>query len=61
MCLIVLYFAADNVVGFENTEYSVEEMAGNVSVCAVLTEQLGRDIVITFQTVSGTATGMLRV
>ena len=45
-------------VGFEQLSYSTEEGA-TVTVCATLSGQIERDVLVTLTTVSGTAEGML--
>ena len=44
-------------IGFENPSYVVSETAGSLMVCAILTGQLARDVVVTFFTTGGSATG----
>ena len=44
-------------IGFDNPSYVVSETAGSVMVCATLTGQLARDVVVTFFTTDGSATG----
>ena len=44
-------------IGFENPSYVVSESAGSLMVCASLTGQLARDVVVTFFTEDGSATG----
>jgi len=43
-------------IGFENPSYIVSESAGSLMVCATLTGQLARDVVVTFFTTDGSAT-----
>ena len=50
--------STDVTVGFEQLSYS--DMEGTtVTVCAILTGQIERDVFVTLTTVSGTADGML--
>ena len=44
-------------IGFENPSYVVSGSAGSLMVCATLTGQLARDVVVTFETEDGSATG----
>ena len=44
-------------VGIESPSYLVAEDAGPVMVCATATGTLARDVVVTFTTMDGSATG----
>ena len=53
-----LFLNLDVTVGFEQLSYPTEEGA-TVTVCAMLSGQIERDVFVTLTTVSGTADGML--
>jgi len=44
-------------VGLQDTEYSISEHSGVVTVCAVLDGEIERDLQVTLSTQSNTAVG----
>ena len=53
-----MYVSDDVVIGFEREMYSVEENAGEVEVCATVTEgDVGRPVTVVLESQPGTATG----
>jgi len=53
-----LYFASAVInVGLQDTEHSINEQSGVVTVCAVLDGETERDLQVTLSTQSNTAVG----
>jgi len=56
-CILFCLHIVAVQIGFENPSYVVSESAGPLMVCAILTGQLARNVVVTFETEDGSATG----
>ena len=57
LCMVWLCVSPAAVIGFEETEYTVQENGGSVSVVVSLLDgQLSDDVTVVFTTEDGTAT-----
>jgi len=55
---VCIFFSRTAVeVGIESPSYLVAEDAGTVMVCATATGTLARNVIVTFTTMDGSATG----
>ena len=57
MFCLFLFLAAEDVLGFEFTQYSIAEFVSPLEVCAVLSVAVQRQITVTLSTQDGTALG----
>ena len=61
-CSAYVYLHAGILIpGFMQDAYQVSESSGSVEVCVNLTANLGRNLVISLQTMNGTAQGQFVV
>ena len=57
-CMYIFFTTIVAVIGFSPDVYAIAENLGNVTLTVLLLNgQLGRDVVVTFSTDDGTATG----